>query len=75
MVLEFIHGLTEDNIKGIGKIIKWMEMVCSHGLMAENMKENIAMIKNKVKEYFRGLIKDSIKEIGKMGNSMGKVLI
>ena len=43
--------------------------------MAENMKENIAMIKNKVKEYFRGLIKDSIKEIGKMGNSMGKVLI
>jgi hypothetical protein len=43
---ELIAGLTEECIKAIGKIIKWMEKVFLLGRMAENMRANIKMIKN-----------------------------
>jgi len=38
---ELILGLMVDNIKVNGKIIKWMVKVNLHGLMEENMLENM----------------------------------
>jgi hypothetical protein len=38
----------------IGKIIKWMDMVFSIGLMEGVMKGNILMIKNMEKVYLSG---------------------
>ena len=49
-----------------GKITKWKAMACSHGLMAEDMRVNILMIKKKDKEFSIGLMAENMKEIGKM---------
>jgi hypothetical protein len=43
-------------MKDNGKIIRWKDMVYSHGQMEEGMKENISMIKKKDKEFFIGKI-------------------
>lgn len=66
---EFISGLTAETTKVNGRIIRWRAMVCSHGLMAEDMKENISMIKKKVKEFFTGQMEESMKVTGKMANN------
>lgn len=52
-----------------GKITKWRDMACSHGLTVEDMRVNILMIKKKVKEFSTGLMAENMKEIGKMGNN------
>lgn len=44
--------------------------MCILGLMGEDMKVNIKMIKNTVMVFILGLIKDNIKEYGIRGNSM-----
>jgi len=44
--LENINGMIKEVIEVIGKIIICMGKEFTHGLMAENMKENILMIKN-----------------------------
>ena len=42
MELDYIYGVMEDVFKVIGEIIKWMEVVYLHGLMAEsNILEKI----------------------------------
>lgn len=63
MVEECISGQTTGAMKENGKIIRCMARVYSLGLMAENMKGIILMIKNKVREYSHGLM-----EGGMMGN-------
>lgn len=50
-------------------------MVCSHGLMAENIKVNIWMIKNKDKVYLHLKMVVFIKVNGWMENNMEEVLI
>jgi hypothetical protein len=50
-----------------------MEKVYLLGQMAEDMKDNIATIKNKVLVYLYSKMEDAMKENGKMANSMGKV--
>lgn len=40
-VLGFINGQMAGNTMVSGRIIRWRDMECSHGLMVENMKENI----------------------------------
>lgn len=62
----------EELITENGKIIKCMEEVCLHGLMEENMKENMWKIKNKVKEHFIGLMVENILDSGLMANSMAE---
>ena len=44
---ELMNGLIKDNMLGIGKIIKWMEMEYLYGLMVGSMKEIIRKIKKK----------------------------
>lgn len=51
---EFINGQMAETMKVNGRTIKWRAMVSSHGLMAEDMRENISMIKKKAMEYFTG---------------------
>ena len=46
-----------------------------HGKMGENIKVNTFMIKSMVMVYILGLIIEDIKVIGKMVNSMEKVII
>jgi hypothetical protein len=59
-------------LKGTGKITKWKVEEFSHGLIIEDMKENILMIRKKEMEYFIGPMAESTKENGKMENSMDK---
>ncbi len=49
-----MNGVTEENIQENGKIIKWMEKVNLHGVMVENIREIMLMIKNKDMESLNG---------------------
>ena len=49
-----------------------MEKVYLFGLMEENMKENIKMIKKKDLEYLNGQMVESLEDYGKMVNKMEK---
>ena len=49
-----------------------MERAFLLGLMEENMKENIKMIKNMDTDVFIGVMENNIKGIGKMGKKMGR---
>jgi hypothetical protein len=40
MVKAYINGTMEDNLKGIGKIIKWMDSVFSVGQMEEGLNNH-----------------------------------
>ena len=52
-----------------------MALVCIHGLMEENIMENINMIKNMAKEYIYGLMESNIMEVGLMVFSMEKLFL
>jgi len=54
MEMEDIDGQMEGNTVVIGSAIRCMAKGYLHGLMAENMKGNITMIKNKVMEFSLG---------------------
>jgi hypothetical protein len=45
-------GTTKDN----GRTTRWKAMVSSHGLMEEDMRESILMIKKKEMEFSIGMI-------------------
>lgn len=51
-------------MKELGNRIKCMEVENIVGLMEENMRENILMIKNKVMEHIVGMMEKSILDIG-----------
>lgn len=53
-----------------GKTTRWKVTVYSHGLMVEDMKENILTIRKKGKAHFSGPMVGSTKETGKMENNM-----
>ena len=46
MVMVFIHGIMEENLKEISRIIKDQEKVSKHGLMDVYMTEIGAMVNN-----------------------------
>jgi len=48
------HGVTKEFMKGIGKIIRCMELEHLNGQMEESKKVNIKMIKNKELELLHG---------------------
>lgn len=73
--LGIMLGLMGDNMKAPGKIIKCMEEEFSPGLMEEDMKGNMYMIKNKVLDSLLGLMADHIKATGKMVSKTEKGLI
>jgi len=52
-----------------------MDMVYTNGMMVENMKGNIFMIKKKVLENIIGTMDDNLKAFGKMAFNMEKELI
>jgi hypothetical protein len=59
----------EGHTSEIGKIIKWMERVNSHGQMVEYTRVNIKMIKKKVMEFSNGQMAVNTKAIGRMENN------
>mmetsp|Transcript_19148 Transcript_19148/g.2611 ORF Transcript_19148/g.2611 Transcript_19148/m.2611 type:complete len:103 (-) Transcript_19148:233-541(-) len=75
MVKEYINGLMAENTKEIGKIIKCMDTVYSHGPMKEvkNMKETTLKIKEKDMENFTGPTAEFTVVYGEMVNNMVKV--
>lgn len=52
-----------------------MDKDCTNGLMEDNIKEVIEMIKNMDMVYIPGLMVENIVENGKMIKDMGKVSI
>lgn len=59
-----IDGLTVVNTLVIGSAIKCTALVSSLGLMEENMKVNISMIKNKGMVYLLGQMVGNMMAIG-----------
>ena len=57
-----------------GKITRCMDMVCSLGLMVEDMKGNISKTKNKVRAPSSGQMDVDTLVVGLMGSSMDKEL-
>ena len=55
-----------------GKIIIWMDTVCTPGKTAENMKANTLTIKRTDMECIPTLTDDATKECGRMESSMGR---
>lgn len=53
-----------------GKITQCMEKEYINGMMEENIKANIKMIRNMGKVYFIGQMEVNSKETGKMENKM-----
>ena len=63
-------GLMVEHITVHGKTIICMAMEFIHGVMVENMKENIIWIKSMVLAFIFGLMEGGMKVIGRMENSM-----
>jgi hypothetical protein len=70
--LDHLYLMIIENMKVIGKIIKWMEKENLNGPMEDSMKENIKWIKKKDMEFLNGMMEEYTKVIGKMENSMEK---
>ena len=70
-----MFGITIENMKETGLIIKCTDMAGRNGLMAEFMMVIMKMIKNMVKELLFGLMEENILEVGKMENKMEEVSI
>lgn len=68
-------GRTVEFMKVIGKIIKCKEREFLHGLMEENMSDNIQMTKNRVMEFFILKMEEYIKVNGIKVNNMVKEFI
>jgi hypothetical protein len=60
-------------MRALGKTIICMDKEFIHGVMAENMKENIIWTKNMVMEYTSGQTEGGMKVIGRMVNNMARV--
>ena len=62
----------KDNIKVVGLIINFKDMVFIHGQMVENMKVNTYKTKNMAKVLIHGQLENNIQVVGKMANSTVK---
>ena len=62
-------GQMEEYLKDPGSTIKWKDKVCSHGLMVEDMRVIIKMIRKKETVLFIGLMVGNTMEDGKMENN------
>ena len=60
----------EMNTLVVGRMVKEMAAVFSHGLMAQNMKVISRMVKEMVMEFIHGLMAQSMKVIGRMVKEM-----
>jgi len=72
---ESTHGLMVVNMKGNGKTTIWRELVSISGMMAENMRDSIKMIKSMGMEFIHGLMADAMKVTGIKENSMELALM
>jgi len=70
---EHILGLMEDIIKGLGKIIKCMELGSLAGQMVADMMAHILKIESKVSVFSNGLMAKNTSAIGIMVNNMEEV--
>jgi hypothetical protein len=66
-------GLINESTLASGTTTKCMAKECSHGLMAEGMKESIMTIRKVDMEYSRGLMVGCMKATGSMVNNMDLV--
>jgi len=66
-----INGLIREHLQVIGSSIKCMVLEFSPGLMEENTKGNIMMIKNRGKGSLFGLMGENMMGVGMMASSMG----
>jgi hypothetical protein len=67
---EYILGLMEDTIKGIGITIKCMELGSLAGQMVADMMAHILKIESKVSVFSNGLMAKNTSAIGTMVNNM-----
>jgi len=65
-----IIGLTAENTMDYGSITRWKEVEFSLGLMEEDTKVIMLMIKRKVMVFSTGQMVENMKEDGKMVNNM-----
>lgn len=72
--LEYLNGKIR-NMKGNGRIVKWMDKENLDGMMVENILEVIKMIKKMVMVNFIGQMVNIIKVNGKMENNMELLFI
>lgn len=70
-----MFGGMAGNMKETGKTIKWKDKGYLHGLIIEDMKDHMLMIKKKVMVFFIGRMVESTRENGKMVNNMVKEFI
>jgi hypothetical protein len=68
MAMASTNGLTVEHLKVTGNTTKCMEKDFSLGTTAEDMKENISMIRSTVKAYSFGLMVVSMMVAGPMEN-------
>ena len=54
-------------------MVNFMEKVFIHGLMVEDTRENMRMIKSTDMDHIIGLMANAMKDIGKMENNMVKL--
>lgn len=74
-VLEHTHGWMGVSTEANGSTTTWMELASTLGKTAENMKENIKMIKSKVTESIPGQMDECTKATGGEVNSTDWVVI
>lgn len=74
MVKEPTFGQMEENMLGIGKILRCMAKESTTGQMVDDTKVNTWRISKKATEYSSGRMDKNTKGIGKRVLNMGKVL-
>jgi hypothetical protein len=59
--MENIYGRMEEFIKVNGKIISCMVKVCTHGLMVEDMKASMNLIRSMAMEHITGQMENAMR--------------
>ena len=70
-----MFGAKTGSMKGTGNIIKCMATVKYNGLMGENIRVSIVMIRKKDKAHSIGQMVENILGDGRMENNMAKLNI
>jgi len=65
-----MYGVTIGNMKEIGRPIRCMERGQQSGLMGENIKGNMSVIRKMVWEHLIGRMEGNFMEFGRMVSSM-----
>lgn len=71
--MDIMYGVMGKNIKGFGKITKWVAKVTLYGQTEEDMKESMLMEKKKDLENLCGQTVDATKGNGRTASRMAEV--